>query len=161
MVRIITKIGDLFSVEIDEKQVKFFQYIANDLTQLNSSVIRVFKKVYQKEEPLDWNEIAKGNVEFFTHTILRVGIKLGHWKKVGESSEIGVCDIFFRASGDIANPKAKISEDWYVWKINQPMVRVGKLKEEYQKAEVGSVINSASVVHRIKTGENFSYPKDF
>jgi hypothetical protein len=159
--RIITKIGDLFSVEIDEKRVRFFQYIANDLTQLNSSVIRVFKKIHQKEESPDWNEVIKGEVQFFTHTILKIGIELGHWKKVGKSSEIGACDIFFRASGDIANPKVKISEDWYIWKINQPMIRVGKLKGENQKAEVGSVINSASIVHRIKTGENFSYPKDF
>lgn len=161
MKRIITKIGDLFSVEIDEKQVKFFQYIANDLTQLNSSVIRAFKKIYQKDEIPDWDEVAKGEVEFFTHTILKNGIKLGLWKKVGSSSEIGVCDIFFRDSDDFGNPKIKISEDWYVWKINEPQVQVGKLKGDYQKAEIGIVFAAHKVALRIRTGEYKCFHPDF
>lgn len=37
--RIVTKIGDVFCIEIDGKYKCFFQYIANDLEQLNSSVI--------------------------------------------------------------------------------------------------------------------------
>ena len=40
--RIVTKIGYVFCVEIDNKYKCFFQYVANDMTQLNSSVIRVF-----------------------------------------------------------------------------------------------------------------------
>jgi hypothetical protein len=153
--RIIIKIGDLFSVEIDEKQVKFFQYIANDLTQLNSSVIRAFKKIYQKDEIPDWDEVVKGEVEFFTHTILRVGIKLEHWKKVGKSSEVGICDMFFRSSSDIGNPKITTSENWYIWKINQPKIRVGKLEGEYRKAELGTVFPSKEVIARIRTGEPY------
>lgn len=45
MARINTKIGDVFSVKIDNNK-KYFQYIVSDLTQLNSDVIRAFKKVY-------------------------------------------------------------------------------------------------------------------
>lgn len=44
--RIVTKIGDIFCVKTDRGCIAYFQYIANDMTQLNSSVIRVFKKRY-------------------------------------------------------------------------------------------------------------------
>jgi hypothetical protein len=44
--RISTKIGDVFSAKIDGNTKKYFQLIAFDLTQLNSDVIRGFKKVY-------------------------------------------------------------------------------------------------------------------
>jgi len=42
--RIVTKIGDIFSIDLDSKTKKYFQYVTNDETMLNSSVIRVFKK---------------------------------------------------------------------------------------------------------------------
>ena len=44
--RIITKIGDIFCVEVDNDYKCYFQYVANDMTVLNSSVIRVFAKVF-------------------------------------------------------------------------------------------------------------------
>ena len=159
MKRTYVKIGDIFSVAVDEKHLKYFQYIADDLTQLNSSVIRVFRNIYSKEEVLDWNELVTNDVEFYTHAFVRNGIKLGYWQKVGRSSEIGACDVFFRNSDDYGNPEIKISENWYVWKINQPTVRVGKLEGEYQKAEIGVVISPDSIVHRMKTGKyDFFFP---
>lgn len=36
-------LGDVFCVEIAPQSRKFFQYVGNDVTQLNSSVIRAFK----------------------------------------------------------------------------------------------------------------------
>lgn len=48
--RIITRIGDVFEVQLDNCK-KYFQYIANDMTQLNSSVIRAFVEEY----PLDYS----------------------------------------------------------------------------------------------------------
>lgn len=42
--RIVTKIGDIFSVTLDNGNLRFFQYIANDSSCLGGSVIRVFKK---------------------------------------------------------------------------------------------------------------------
>ena len=159
MKRVYIKKGDIFSVPIDEMHVKLFQYIADDLEQLNSAIIRVFKRVYSKEEILDLNEEVKGEVEFYTHTFVRNGVKLGYWQKAGKTSEIGVCDIFFRDSGDYGNPKIKISEDWHVWKINQPSIPVGKLEGDYQKAKIGVVISPDSIVHRMKTGKyDFVYP---
>lgn len=43
--RIVTQIGDIFIVYLDSTTKKYFQYVANDETMLNSSVIRVFKKI--------------------------------------------------------------------------------------------------------------------
>ena len=44
--RVRTKIGDVFCVKVSESEKRYFQLIAYDLTQLNSDVIRAFKKVY-------------------------------------------------------------------------------------------------------------------
>ena len=46
--RIVTKIGDIFQIKVDDIHAKYFQYIANDKTELNSDVIRVFKKIPNK-----------------------------------------------------------------------------------------------------------------
>lgn len=37
--------GDIFSVQLKNKRKKHFQYIGNDLTQLNSEVIRALKEI--------------------------------------------------------------------------------------------------------------------
>ena len=41
--RVITKIGDVFCVKFDTSK-KYLQYIGRDLTQLNSDIVRAFKK---------------------------------------------------------------------------------------------------------------------
>src|SRR5467141_133069 len=65
------KIGDVFAVKLDEHTQKFFQYIANDLTQLNSDVIRAFRQVYPIGVPIDLKLIVGDDVDFFAHVILR------------------------------------------------------------------------------------------
>ncbi len=44
MKRVYIKTGDVFFVKVDNDYKRYFQYITNDLTQLNSDVIRAFKK---------------------------------------------------------------------------------------------------------------------
>lgn len=48
--RIVTKIGNVFCVQISPQEKKYFQYIANDRLQLNSSVIRVFERAYPTDQ---------------------------------------------------------------------------------------------------------------
>ena len=77
--RIVTKIGDVFCVEVDNEYKCFFQYVANDMTVLNSSVIRVFKEHYPIDYKPNLDEIVRGNVHFYAHTILRksyIGLSL-------------------------------------------------------------------------------------
>lgn len=157
--RDITKIGDVFSVEIDNKHKKYFQYVVNDLTQLNSDVIRAFKEIYPIKANPDLSEIIDGNVEFYAHCVTKLGIKMKFWEKVGNIVEVGdYKKVLFRSSGD--NPQTKISKNWWVWKINERQKHVGKLEGENQKAEIGSVIPPDSLVYRIKTGKyDFVYPE--
>jgi hypothetical protein len=151
--------GDVFSVKFEDGTVKYFQYVADDTTQLNSSVIRAFKHRYRADEVVDIKKIVKGEVEFFAHVFLRVGLKLGYWDKVGHASEVGKVDVWFRDSEDYGNPEVKRSEKWYVWKINEPFMDIGKLEGKYRDAEIGVVVAPENIVQRIRTGKySFKYP---
>jgi len=76
MAKANTKIGDVFSVKIDDSSKKYFQYIISDLTQLNSDVIRAFKKVYPINTNPDLSEIVNGEVEFYAHCVTKLGLKM-------------------------------------------------------------------------------------
>ena len=154
MAKANTKIGDVFSVKIDDSSKKYFQYIISDLTQLNSDVIRAFKKVYPINTNPDLSEIVNGEVEFYAHCVTKLGIKMGYWEKIANVSNVGeINHILFRDTADYGNPQIKISQDWWVWKINEEQRRVGTLVGENQKAEIGLVINPESIVYRMRTGE--------
>lgn len=159
MARANTKIGDVFSVKIDDNNKKYFQYIVSDLTQLNSDVIRAFKKVYPINASPDLSEIVNGEVEFYAHCVTKLGLKMGYWESVGNISNVGNFDnVLFRSSGD--NPQTRVSQNWWVWKINEEQKPVGKLIGENRKAEIGSVIPPDSIVHRMQTGKyDFVYPE--
>ena len=77
--RIITKIGDIFCVEVDNDYKCYFQYVANDMTVLNSSVIRVFARHYSIDYEPVFEDIVKDEVYFYAHTILRFGILYNAW----------------------------------------------------------------------------------
>jgi hypothetical protein len=158
MARANTKIGDIFSVKIDDSSKKYFQYIISDLTQLNSDVIRVFSKVYPVSFSPEISEIVGGEIEFYAHCVTKLGLKMGYWEKVGNTNNVGdFNDVLFRSSGD--NPQTKVSDDWWVWKINEDQKQVGKLEGENRKAEIGSVIPPDIIVYRMQTGEyDFAYP---
>ena len=160
MAKTNTKIGDVFSVKIDNNSKKYFQYIISDLTQLNSDVIRVFKKVQSTNYNPDLLEIINGEVEFYAHCITKLGLKMGYWESVGNISNVGNFEkVLFRTCGDRAQ-QVKISQDWWLWKINEELKQVGKLVGDNRKAEIGSVISPDSIVHRIQTGKyDFVYPE--
>ena len=155
-----TKIGDIFSIAIDENKKKYFQYVTNDHTQLNSDVIRVFKTFYSTIVDPDLNTIINDQVDFYAHCVTKWGIKLGYWTKYGNVAEVGKVDTLFRTSGDHGNLSIVISENWWVWKVNEPRKYVGKLEGENRNAEIGSVIPPDSIVHRMRTGKyDFVYPQ--
>lgn len=154
--RVITKIGDIFSAQISDKSKKFIQLIASDISQLNSDVIRAFEKEYPLNASPDVEEIAKGEVDFYAHCVTKWGIKLGYWEKVGNISDVGNLDhILFRDTNDYGEKEViKISHKWYIWRIGDlDFTRVGKLEGENRNAEIGLVINPASIVQRLQTGE--------
>jgi glycosidase len=164
MARANTKIGDVFSVKIDESNKKYFQYIISDLTQLNSDVIRVFKKIYSIDNNPELSQIVKGEIAFYAHCITKLGIKMGYWEKAGNIPDVGdTSNILFRNTNDAGSKpgeQIKVSDKWYIWKVNDNnFTRVGKLEGENRKAEIGIVISPDSIVHRMQTGEyDFVYP---
>lgn len=159
MARANTKIGDVFSVKIDDNSQKYFQYIVSDLTQLNSDVIRAFKKVYPIDANPDLHEIVKGEVDFYAHCITKLGIKMGYWERIGNIDDVGELNVLFRSCRDRAQ-QVKVSQDWWVWKVNEDQKQVGKLLGENQKSEIGSVIPPDSIVYRMQTGRyDFVYPE--
>lgn len=157
--RIVTKIGNVFCVEMDGRYKCFFQYIANDIEQLNSSVIRVFRKRYPMDYKPDMDEIVAGEVAFYAHTILRAGIANGIWYKVGKTSDIGqkeLEDVIFGTTGKI---RSDVQEDvdprenWRIWDLNGNELRHTRLPESIKNTvEEGSVLPYQCILDRIRYG---------
>lgn len=153
------KIGDIFATMPNNGFRRFFQYVADDETQLNSQVIRAFKREYELGDNLDLPELVEEDVDFFAHVVIKLGIQLNLWERVGNCQKVGKVDAYFKASDDIGDPSVKVSKRWWVWKVNDERRFVGPLTEPYEDAEVGSVINPNSIVNRMWTGKyDFVYP---
>ncbi len=102
--RIITKIGVVFCIAIDGKYKKYLQYIVNDLTQLNSDVVRVFKELYPIEVEPELSEVIKGDVDFYAHCVVSAGIKRDLWEKVGNVKDVGETKhILFKIKKDFSS----------------------------------------------------------
>lgn len=160
--RIITKIGDVFCTMIDNNYKCYFQFIAKDMSLLNSSTIRVFKRHYPIYYETNIDEIIHDDVSFYSHTVLSVGIRLGYWEKVGKHNDIGHPeDVIFRMTDDFGPCIPQKSYRWYVWRINEPYNNIGELTEEYRNAEIGMVFSCKHIVNRIKTGyyDDTHYPE--
>ena len=93
--RIVTKIGDLFSVDLDGKTKRFFQYVAIDESMLGGSVIRVFKRKYDIDAEPSFDEIVNDEVDFYTHTSLKIGIQEEYWQKIGRNLNVGDTENIF------------------------------------------------------------------
>lgn len=165
MARVNTKIGDVFSVNVSDFSKKYFQLVAFDLLQLNSDVIRVFKKQYSFDYTPNLAEIVNGEIEFYAHCITKIGVKMNIWEKAGNIGEVGnTSDVLFRDTNDygtvIGVQPIKVSNNWYIWRINdESFSRVGKLTGANKEAEIGIVVNPHEILNRIKTGQySFVYP---
>jgi len=158
--RTVIRLGDIFGVKCDDCY-KYFQYVADDMTMLNSRVIRVFKEKYPSDEIPELTGVAQGEIDFYAHTSIKLGIKMGLWKKVGNAPVSGEIDVIFRDSKDYGENKVTISERWYVWRINEDFRYVGKLEGENRKAEIGLIEPPIGIVERMKTGKYYGYYPDF
>lgn len=156
MARANTKVGDVFSVKLDGYTKKFFQYIVNDLTQLNSDVIRAFKKVYSLDAKPDLSEIVIDEVDFYAHCVTKIGVKMGLWEKIGNVQYEGQLNgVLFRDSNDYGHRQGDepitISQNWHVWKVNDDeFTKVGKLEGDNRRAYVGLVFNPLGIVELLK-----------
>ena len=157
MPRVMVTLGSVFVAKLDNRIKKYFQYIADDETQLNSRVIRVFKKAYAIEDNPDLKEVAKGVVDFYAHVVIRWGMQMKLWEKVGNVKDLGNTNVLFRDTEDagrhINEPPVEESEKWYVWRINGPFQWAGKLEGENRRVEIGVVVSPPDIVNRMRTGK--------
>jgi hypothetical protein len=157
--RTYTRVGDVFSVPLEGRSKKYFQYIANDITQLNSDVVRAFKQKYSNDTVPELLQVVADEVDFYAHVVINWGLKLELWEKVGSVPYLEHPDVTFRDSRDYGK-QVKVSSDWRVWKINERFRDVGRLDGEYKKAEIGIVVTPGDLVIRMQTGEyDFVYPE--
>ncbi len=150
--RIVTKIGDIFSVTLDNGNLRFFQYIANDSSCLGASVIRVFKKEYPKGYELNPEEVVSGDVDFYAHTVLRWGIAEGGWQKIGKCKDVGKTEniLFRNCIRDAVDHKNRI---WNAWYINKEWFTIGTLTSDFRlKSDIGPVFPYTDIIARIKNG---------
>lgn len=166
MARTIIKHGDIFFANLCENKKKYFQYVADDERQLDSDVIRVYKKIYEKDESPDLTDIVKDEIDFYVHCIIKLGIQLGFWAKVGNLKEVGDINVIFRDTYDFGRSEGdapiEISKNWVVWRINDAeFTRVNELIGENRNAEIGLVMNPKSIIHRMETGnyDLVNYPR--
>ncbi|WP_417431693.1 hypothetical protein [Halpernia sp.] len=162
--RLKTKIGDIFSIPINEEEKRYMQLIAFDLNQLNSDVVRIFEKKYFHGETPSIEDIIKDDVNSYVHCAVDFGIKLNLWDKIGNNNVIGdINKIIFRDSNDYGHKEGEepilISNDWNIWRIkDEKFTRVKKLEGENRKSYVGLVINPYGILEIAKGNE---YPLNY
>lgn len=159
--RIVTKIGDVFCIEIDNLHKRFFQYICNDLSCMNSSVIRVFRERYPMEYKPVLSEIIKGNIEFYAHTVLKPGIEDGVWYKIGKinSTDTNIQNIIWGTTDKykIVDCRTTIEinpmQNWTIWQTNGNRIFIGSVPlHYYNQLENGMVKNNIDIVRRVRLG---------
>ena len=130
----------------------------NDLTQLNSDVIRAFKKTYPIDCKPDLQEVVSDEVDFYAHVVTKRGIKMKLWEKAGNAPVPYKLDVVFRNTNDYGE-RVPFSERWHVWRPNEEFQDVGRLTGDYRKADIGIVVTPEDIVHRMRSGHYpFRYP---
>jgi len=153
--RVYTQIGDIFAVPLVAEQSKrYIQLVALDMSQLNSDVIRAFKKGYALDAQPAICDIVNDEVDFFVHTTVSAGVKQNLWKKTGKSLVIGnVSLILFKDTLDYGRRDGELpvtdSQKWVVWQINGNRKFVGILDDKNRNAFMGLVVPPNDVVRML------------
>lgn len=145
-----TKVGDVFEVKISDTEKKYMQYIASDLTQLNSDVVRGFAKIYNVNAKPSMEEIVSDEVDFYAHCDSRHGIRMEYWTLYGNIQDVGdIQKAIFRCSDDHGDG---ISFRWYIWHINENTVRVENKDSRLRESYYGVVYPVKMIFFRVQNG---------
>jgi hypothetical protein len=113
-------LGDIFEANVS-KGKRYFQFIGIDQNQMDSEVIRVFKKIYESTQSPTIDEIIEDDVETFLHTYTFLGLKDGSWTKIGNSKDVGDLSIIkFRSEFGYIPGDANNIFQYRVWKMDDP-----------------------------------------
>jgi hypothetical protein len=159
-------IGSIFRVELSNETVAYFQYIGLDFVQLNSEVIAVFKKRYSKNENPELNLIVNDDIEFYVHTMIKLGVKKKLWEKIGDIPlNKSLVNPIFRDSIDYGYKKGEerkeISSNWRIWSMgDNEFIKKNKLTENEKRSGIGLIINPLGVI-KMMSGEKYPplYPE--
>lgn len=167
MKRIKVKEGDVFKIRVSEKEVGFFQYLLLDPCQLNSEVIRVFNFRGNEKDKINLELIFSSGIDFYSHVIIKSGIRLGLWNKVENYPIEKDFDApYFRDTfghdDEYEGNKIiyKKSNSWNIWQAGYSFdsrKNIGFLSKEYELIDIGIVYSPNEVIHRMLTGK-YSYP---
>lgn len=145
----------IFKVKISDDDVRYLQYVADDINQLNGNVIRVFKRRYTGNDTPSPDGIVDDEIDFYCHVILKWGVERGFWTKYGSSKDVGdLKKIFFKDYIEELPPLH--SAFWRIWTIYKYTER-RKLPRRFKDAYWGIIFQPATIVHKMKTGRFYDY----
>ena len=75
------RIGDVYRINLSDGKCAFMQHLANDTSQLNSSVVLVIPIKYPANEKFKVEQITAQD-RFFAHVFLKAGETLKVWEYV-------------------------------------------------------------------------------
>ena len=157
------KKGDIFQVKLNESEVGYFQYLLLDPCMLNSEVIRVFCYRGAANESVNIETILSSGVDFYSHVVIKFGLKMGLWNKVGNQAlEKDFTPPLFRDTFghedeyDGNRIIYKKSNSWNIWRAGDAFdtrKKIGYLTKEYEKVDIGIIYSPIDIIHRMLTGE--------
>ncbi len=160
--RIIVRKGDIFKADLGNGRAKYLQYVMLDPAEMNSEVIRVFNYESKIDEIPDLQEVIRSGVDFFAHVVVKWGVQMGLWKKVGNIPiEKDFVPPYFRDvplhDKYIRNGKIQFckTNDWVAWQAGQSFEdrkSIGKLTKETKKYNRGGIMPPVQIIERMKTG---------
>jgi hypothetical protein len=143
---------------------KYMQFIADDIQQLNSSVLRVFKSIHVYDLGYNPSLLKNDEEEFCMHvTDIKRGEKEGLWRKIANEKVFkSDVDVFFKGTFDMGNPEVKLSKKWYVWRLGEDHSHEVDYRDGIlDKAYIGLIVPPIDVYEMANNGGKLSgfYPK--
>lgn len=154
--------GDIFKADLGNGKAKYLQYVMLDPAEMNSEVIRVFSYTGKPNEEPNLKEVVTSEIEFYAHVVVKWGVEMELWEKVGNVPiEKDFVPPFFRSvpiyNKYLINGEVQFCEtdDWVAWQAGQDFddrKPIGKLTETTRKYFKGGVIPPIKIIERMKTG---------
>lgn len=157
------KIGDIFFIQVDMYNKRYFQYVYTDLSQRKSKIIRAFKSLYPMEAYPSADTIVSDEVAFYAHTNVTEGLNLEVWHKYDNSKIVDLEALqkitYFEYNRCM--PPSSLSEhdgnsinyNWKLWRVNGDIYNILDIGN-YPKCnlEIGSIMTVGQIKFRLING---------
>ena len=151
-----TKVGDIFEFVINSDEKRYLQYIISDMSQLNSDVVRVFKRKYPLTEKPSLQIILEDDILCYFHCDSKAGIIKNKWSLYGNDPNVGVIkNVFFRTPLNPKNMHDPTTVGWIVWPINGEKKYIELLNNEQKLYGLGYIF-PVDLVHQLIVEGNAS-----